>query len=203
MSHKTTTTDIENDHPTRSVCVPYLSFTAFYSQVWQHFSISISLCKHLIYITKNVSLDFTTYSIQAQVIMVRYFINRHNFTSHFCYTFSVVPCIQLLAEHAWAAYDFFFFFSFFFFSFGFIAGYLITVPTGKRPAEHTERLSLDNILLRCILKAQWQQKSCRSCTSCINNELSDPVITLQSFLTCQQSVCFLLHSWICVPSVSV
>lgn len=45
----------------------------------------------------------------------------------------------------------------FFFSFGIFAEHLITVSTGERPTEHTEWLSLDNISLHCILKAQQRQ----------------------------------------------
>lgn len=69
-------------------------------------------------------------------------------TSHFCYTFPIVPAAGCTAPmYGWRMI-------FYFFCFGFIAERLITVPTRERPGEHTERLSLDNILLHCILKAQ-------------------------------------------------
>lgn len=180
MSHETTTRYIENDHPTRSVCVPYLSLqhvtprlgsiSAFQSHYANTYYTLQRTCHwtlpHIAYRHKLSWSDISSTDI----------ILHHTFATRF-QLFHVYSCWQNMHGRLMTL----FFFSFFFFSFGFIAGYLITVPTGKRPAEHTERLSLDNILLRCILKAQWQQKSCRSCTSCINNELSDPVITYSLF----------------------
>lgn len=87
-----------------------LIYTACYSREGQHFL----LCKHLLYIfTRSTSFDITTCSIQALVIVVKYVINWYKLTSHSCYTFPIIPCIQLLAEHTWVAYDYFFFFFFF------------------------------------------------------------------------------------------
>ena len=85
---KTTTRNMNNDHPTWSVCVALFFCTACYSQSRTLFSISILICKHVLYTTKSTSFIITTYSNLQHV-----FIHRYKLTSHFfCYTCLIVPC---------------------------------------------------------------------------------------------------------------
>lgn len=143
---KTTTRNMNNDHPTWSVCVALFFCTACYSQSRTLFSTSILICKHVLYTTRSTSFIITTYSNLQHVFIHRYKLTWLFFLLHLfncsMYTQSMRGWRMIII-----------FISIFYLALASSPSTWSLFPTGEQPAEHTQQLSLDDILLHSLLKA--------------------------------------------------